>query len=488
MSSLLIWPNWNVRYAFDKVYGRAVDITNEVGIDRRTVKPIEGGIYSRELGSTIDTDKDVREYSCFCGELHSRLYEGDLCEICNTKCEEQFGADLDKYGWINLYPYFCINPGAYEMIKSVVGPKALERMLDYQINIDLEGDIVRQKDMKKTRSTSYYQNIGIMEFRKNFVEIMSYYMKTKPAKADRAKLLIQYKNRVFVDKIPIYSSLLRPAYASGKKKMFSYDRINSFYMSVINNTKVLLNGNSKRVKTIGIAPMLYAIQSSLQQAYHSTIVTKLSGKPKIIRSALLSTRTSFSSRAVITSLVGKHSGMDHTVIGYRIFLKLYTLEILNCMMRGIGDPGFKNMTIYELLQYLRTVKFAKEVDEKIYMIIEYLINNHKQGLWVIINRNPTMDLGSSQTFKIVHVLKDTKNDVIQVPLTSLSPYTGDFDGDVLNLWCLKTKRVAEAFTKALNPRYLILDPTGEDELFNNDYSIIKDQITAINSFNQPLRN
>jgi DNA-directed RNA polymerase beta' subunit len=485
LDTRLRWVNWNVRYAYDKAFGKEVMITNEVGIDRRTVKPIENGLYTKELGSTIDTDKDLREYSCLCGELNSRLNEGDICDTCGTICEEQFGVDLDRYGWIDLEPYFIIQPAAYEMIKKVVGSKTFDRMINYQMNISIEGSIVDQNTINIKQTP--FQNIGIIQFKKRFVEIMSYFAKIKPLKADRAILLIKYKNRVFADKIPIFSSLLRPAYASGKKKMFSYDKINSHYTSILNNIKLLKNGNSKRLKVGGPLIVLYSIQTALQNAYHATITTKLSGKHKLIRNNLLSTRVSFSARAIITSLVGKYSGMDHVVMGYRIFIELFTLEILNCMMRNISVDGyFKDMTLYECLQYLKAAKYSDIVDERIYYIIEYLITNHKQGLWVLINRNPTMDLGSTQTFKIVHVIKDTESNVLELPLTTLAPQTADFDGDTLNVWGLKTLRAAKAFIKAFSPRYLILDPTGDDKLFSKDFSLIKDQLTSLTSFIQRL--
>ena len=91
--------------------------------------------------------------------------------------------------------------------------------------------------------------------------------------------------------------------------------------------------------------------------------------------------------------------MDHIVLNYKQFIEIYTLQIINCMMRGIGDIKFKYMTIYELLTYLKTAKYSDKIDEAIYTICEFLIKNHKQGLWVVLNRNPTMDLGSRTNIK-----------------------------------------------------------------------------------------
>lgn len=481
----LIYPSWRVRYYYDKAYGKAFIINNDVGIDKRTVKPNGDGIYSPELGNIVETDKDLRQYSCACGKLNSRLDEGDVCEDCGTVCKETFGADLTKYGWIDLGEHYVIEPSAYEAIKGVIGGKNLEKMIKFQTAIDIEG---QQIDIQKVDPKAInFQNIGLDNFRKYFTEIMNYYIMTKPLKAEKAKYLLSMKNRIFSNKIPVFSSLLRPAYASSKKRMFSYDKINSQLTSILSNGKLLKNGTSKRLKNGGDKLLMWSIQDALQTYYHMTITSKISGKSRTIRNTILSTRTSFSSRAVITSLTDpKYMGMDHIVVNYKQFIELFTLQILNCMMRGIGNVAFRNMTTFELLAYLKKAKFADEIDEAIYDICIFLIKNHKQGLWVIINRNPTMDLGSQQTMKIVHVIHDINSTVMQIPLTSLSSQIADFDGDVENLYAPMELQIIDAYIRGFSPRYLLLDRTGDD-LINGQFLPIKDNYTVANTFLTPLR-
>ena len=485
--SQLVLPNWRIRFYYDKyLKGNPYIINQDVGINKRDVTPIEGGIYSSELGNIVDTDKDLREYSCYCGKLNSRLREGDICDECGTVCKETFGADLEKYGWIHLGDYYIIQPDAYEMIKSVVGAKNLERILKYQVNIDIDGNSI---DISKVDTKAApFQNIGMMEFKKHFVEVMNYYASIKPAKAEKAKFLISMRQRIFTNYIPVFSNLLRPAYASSKKKMFSYDKLNSYLTSILSSAKLLKNGTSKRLKDGGDKILLWAIQEQLQSYYSMTISAKLSGKHKVIRNTILSARTSFSSRAVITSLTdNRYLGMDHIVLNYKQFIEIYTLLILNCMMRGIGNPNFRNMTLFELVAYLKKAKYSSEIDESIYFICEFFIKNHKQGLWIVLNRNPTMDLGSQQTLKVVHVIKDANACVMQVPLTSLSAQTGDFDGDTLNVFALMEFRVVKAYIDGFSPRNLLLDRTG-DGLIDTNFIPIKDHYTVANSFLTPLRN
>ena len=97
-----------------------------------------------------------------------------------------------------------------------------------------------------------------------------------------------------------------------------------------------------------------------------------------------------------------------------------------------------------------------------------------------------MDLGSQQTMKIVHVIHDINSTVMQIPLTSLSSQTADFDGDVENLYAPMELQIIDAYIRGFSPRYLLLDRTGDD-LINGQFLPIKDNYTVANTFLTPLR-
>jgi hypothetical protein len=59
------------------------------------------------------------------------------------------------------------------------------------------------------------------------------------------------------------------------------------------------------------------------------------------------------------------------------------------------------------------------------------------------------------------------------------------DGDTLSVFSLKEKSVIEAFNRGFNPRFLMIDKTG-DTLFDRNYGLIKDQVTSLVSLNAPL--
>lgn len=476
--SRLKYAGWDQKFRSENLANSALTLTEEISLNKRTMEGNENSIFAPELGSPTNTDVDVREFSCKCGALYGRFYEGEVCEECGEKVVEHIGGDLDKFGWIVLEPYFVINPACYEMIQKAVGTKNLNRILDYQVNIDLDGRTVNVAPDAKNP----WANIGLVEFRNRFKEIIAYYGATR-GKMEEANLLLENESKVFVSHIPVMSTLLRPAFTSTEKKMLSFDPINASYTSIISNVKLLREGMVGKSKTTTL-PTLFSIQMSLQKLYLN-IVGKMTGKTHLIRSGILGSRLDFSSRMVIVSMVGKYSAIDAVEMSYKGFLELYKLEIINCMMRGLGDPRFASMTVYEVMEYITHAEYSHEVDEAIYSIMEMLVDKFEGGLRILINRNPTLDLGSIQCMHIVHVTKNARNKTMAIPLTSLKPMNADFDGDVLNVYALKEKCVIEAFNKGFNPRRMMLDRTG-DNYFNRDLGLIKDQMTNLFSFFAPL--
>jgi hypothetical protein len=477
--SLLKYANWDAKYWAENLHNEALTLTDESPINKRTMEGNAFSIFAPELGSPTNTDLDIREFSCKCGDLTGRFYEGEVCENCGEPVTEYIGGDLDKFGWFALEPYNVINPAAYEMIQKTVGGKNLSRILDYQVNIDLDGrTIINNLDAKNP-----WANIGLIEFRRRFKEIISYYGAVR-GKMEEANLLLENEDKVFVSHIPVMSTLLRPAFTSTERKMLSFDPINAAYSSIISNVNLLKESLSGRSKVTAL-PTLYSIQMSLQKLYLN-IVGKLTGKTHLIRSGILGSRLDFSSRMVIVPMVGKYSAVDALEMSYKGFIELYKLEIINCMRRGLGSTAFVNMTVYEIMEYMTRVEYSHQVDGEIYNIIDLLVRRFEGGLRVLINRNPTLELGSIQCMHIVHVTRDARRKTLSIPLTSLKPMNADFDGDVLNVYALKEKCTIDAFDRGFNPRRLMLDRTG-DNYFNKDLGLIKDQLTNLFSLFTPLK-
>ena len=165
------FADWEGRYRREVEAGKIVEITNGIGINKQSIQSVENSIYDKELGDLTDTDKDIREFSCDCGELYGRFYEGMTCPECGTKVISRFAMDIRRCGWINIEPFCIINPNAYELIGKCIGNKNLQKILQYDIQIDLEGKL-SQDTLKNIGTTKIipYANSGMIEFRNNFTE------------------------------------------------------------------------------------------------------------------------------------------------------------------------------------------------------------------------------------------------------------------------------------------------------------------------------
>ena len=480
-----VYPNWEVRWAYDKLFGQYIDIYNENSIGKG-VMPTEGGIFDSRLGN-INTDKEIREFTCKCGNLYGRALEGKECPKCNTKVEEQYGVNLDRFGWIDLGELQIIIPSAFYMLASIIGPTQFDAILRYDVEIDADGIMIKKPTtVTSNKILNKYNNIGLIEFKKKMVEILEICRIMKPHKIDMINHILKYKNRIFSSKIPVFSSLLRPAFASSSSNMLSYDKINARYITILNNVKIIRRGNTGKMKSSTITT-LYAIQQELNDLYTKVIDSKLNGKEKLPRGKIMSNRVDYSARMVATSLVGEYAGVNHIVLNYKAFIEMYKLELINCMMRGLPKPNplFITMTIFELLEYLNKLKYSDIFDPNVYEIIDFLVKNHKDGLWLLVGRNPSMTISSGQVCRIVHVMKDPSIKTCKIQLTSLSPFNGDFDGDEFNLMSLKEKVILQAFRLGLDPRNMMIDPTGKS-YFNSSFNIIKDHASNLVSFLTPL--
>jgi DNA-directed RNA polymerase beta' subunit len=481
-----IFAEWEERYQKELETGNIVQINSTVSINKQSIQPVDSGIYTKELGELPDTDKDIREFSCDCGYLHARFYSGMLCDKCNTICKSQYGADITRVGWIDIAPFSIITPNAYELAGKVIGIKNLQKILGYDLVIDIDGNLSSQGEVERTKAGTIkpqiaFANAGMMNFKDNFETIISYYANLRKNFDEDARYLIENKKGVFSTKIPVSSIYLRPTFTSTKKRSVSFDKINAKYVKILSNAALLRRVMKKEIEFKRALNVLFDIQTSLNELYVLSIRSKLSGKNKLIRGAILGNRMNFSSRMVIRSFVGPYSGIGKVEISYKGFLELHILEIINALMIGYGDPRFTTMTVYEVMDYIRRCQYKDTIDPFIWDIIQLFLKKRPYNP-LLVNRPPTMDLGSTQCFCIVRVVPNAKDKTLGMPLSSVQAMNADFDGDNLSCYSPKEKCIIEAFMKGLNPAKLIIDRTGSTRYFNSSFGLMKDENTTMASF------
>ena len=473
--------NWDKECERDLVSNLGFRIT-EPAFKKTTVKIIENskevkkikeektmnGIHSPLFATDYEDDDAFSErYTCQCKELKGRVYEGEICPICNTEVKFR-DVDLRITGWIILDNHKIIQPIFYRMIKSIIGEKILLEILEYNKDITNDGQI------KNKISKNPYMGIGIIEFRERFDEIINYYKSKKKNKAELADEVLREKDKVFASCIPVFSSVLRPILFKGDS--FLYNPIDKKYtpiyslVSSLNAQNAVNKNNKNKKKRIDEHTMLFSLQIKLMKLW-DLVFSLINQKDGHIKDQLLGGRLNFSARNVI--IPDPTLKPDEIKLGYLAFLELYKYEIIAHLVK-MND-------INENMAYEQWYKATINFNQKIYEVMKYIVD--KKNPCVIINRNPTINYGSILFMKIVDIKGEYKNDfTMSLPIQVLSVLNADFDGDTLNILSLKTKELKKAYDKAFNPRKN-LPISRNDGLFNNDFNLLKDQLIGLYEFN-----
>lgn len=473
------FADWKDRYQKEKDAGKLIDnLKNVISIDKQTMQGVDGSIFTKELGELTNTDKDIREFSCDCGHMCGRFFEGSICPECGTEVKSRYLVDLKRGGWIVLTPpYMVITPNAYDLISKCVGVKNLKQILYVEVDINIDGLPQEHTEVAKSGNVIPYSGIGMLEFYNKFEEILLYYASIRNT-SDIAMYLIEHKNVIFVDKIFVPNIFLRQTFVSSKKRSVSYDKLNVVYEEIVNNASLIKRRAVKHAEYKRNLNLVFDIQQNLQELYAVDVIKdKLSGKTKQVRGAILGNRMNFSARMVIRSFVGPYSGMDKVEMSYKGFVELNKPEIIAALLRGYGPQQYTRYSVYELLELIQISLYSNDVNPVVWEMANVILENREANPAVLL-RPPSLALGSLQYFDVCRLTKNAYDKTLGIPLSSLAELNGDYDGDCLSVFAPKEKRVVQAFKEGLSPKRLIIDRSG-DKSFNDKFGLIKDEITSL---------
>ena len=418
------------------------------------------GIFSTRFGQTLqDVNPFANKHSCECKHLQGRIYDGIECPICHTKVR-YVGEEMDFFGWIVLEdPYYLIHPNMYKTIEFIIGQRYLNNILKYDIPLDENGHII--PDAPKPKGEPYY-GIGMMDFKERFDEIMKYYIGQNQGKAMYYEDVLKYRDIIFIQSVPVYTTHLRPFRVDGTS--FYFEKANGLYndmakkASLINRRTMMMTKKAQKPKN----ELLWEMQICFNDL-EKEVEESLAKKKGQIRS-LFGGRYNMTSRAVIGSDPSLRSYQVR--LPYKACVEMFQQVIINILHRSYGmsyDAAWK-------IWY----KAKIQKDDRVYNIIKGLIHDSKEGIPVFINRPPTIQYGSTLFMRVVGI---NDNYTMSVPLEILPLLAGDFDGDALSILWIINKSVEAAAEEVFSPRYAMYI-SRNDGMFNNDINHQKDIIIA----------
>lgn len=413
-----------------------------------------------------DEDSFSERYRCNCGDLKGRVHEGETCKLCKTKVRFK-DVDISTTGWIKLNNYFIIQPIFYRILKSIIGESALDDIIEFDKDTDRDGQFIDKYTPKHP-----FKGIGLIEFKERFDEIIQFYASKNKNKAEMVEMIMQDRDKIFASCIPVYTSVLRPVSFKGENFFFSsfdrkFEAITSLSRLLKDNEHLTYKQRARRTE-IGEASALASIQKKVNELWN-LVFDQISQKDGHIRYQILGGRVNQSARNVI--IPDPTLKADEIRLGYNTFLELYKYEIISHLTEMLQI----NHNAASDEWYKATINF----DPRIYEIMCYMIKKFKPHF--IINRNPTISYGSWLLMRCIEVKKDMEDYTMSIPIHVLTALNADFDGDVLNIISLKTKKLVKGFA-AFNPRYNMFI-SRNDGLFNNDFNLLKDQLIGLYEFN-----
>lgn len=194
------------------------------GLEDGQKKFADDSLFSKRIFGDMDSRE---EYSCECGHLYGKFYEGMVCQKCHT--EVQFvGLNVDKYGWIDLSLSKYNQDGkllevgngchvieyvAYYQLEKVIGRENLRNIIHVRNSITITGelDTTELENIRNQNPESKYYHIGIEEFYEKYSEVLNYYFELHEGKNREIYEYLKNREDVFTNKIPVISIILRPA-------------------------------------------------------------------------------------------------------------------------------------------------------------------------------------------------------------------------------------------------------------------------------------
>ena len=432
---------------FEKDYLKEFLITNHNPADASSNTFNEDGVFSERIFGKLSNGVD---FSCRCGTIEGEFNLGILCSKCNTKVTYK-GLNLSREGWIDLH-YPIVNPLFYRYIRKIIGKTNLDKILAFKSKLDLNGNMI-------TNPIIYpYDGIGMINFIDHFQEVLdAFFLKKKKKLPNDYNFIMENQELLFIEKFPVISSKLRPALMINND--LDYHEINNFYNGLIKNANTLKDLTELEETEINVNSLLNKNQE-LVNSVSDALVDELITKDGYIRNSLFGSRLNFSSRLVITPLSGEYS-MNELVLPYVAGMELLKPLIVRKIRL------LKKVNIFKASQIWQQglLKF----DKFLHKIMSDIIKSSNVG--VLLNRNPTINLGSILFLKIGAIKEDYNDLTSSISNLLLTLLGADYDGDVLNHVVVFGEEFNELF-KPFRPSQLIINPnTGE---FNTNFLPFKD--------------
>ena len=351
--------------------------------------------------------------SCECGELLGNYYKGTICRFCKTECQINLFGEIRNDSWLAV-------PMS---IKGVLNPQVF-RVLDFWIgNTKKRQSILKlilnmRAPIEPIVNTPFYSGMGFNWFYDNFDTVINTFLYNHQTKAKKklaptiSAFLQQSQDAIWCHYLPILSKFIQPITKMNDNVRYADKDIRELMKAIFTLRSVLIAEQTMKFTNDHIDRNFFKIYSSFLEYLDNILTTKLPRKEGMFRKHVFGSRSHCSARSVATPITNPHDS-DEVYIPWKIGVTMYRYHIMSLLEKQYDIPYIQG--------YNRIMNAVNIYDYTIDKIMQHIVSNcgftdtngifHKlKGLPILVNRNPSLRLGSIQLMYVVRIKPGLKYD------------------------------------------------------------------------------
>lgn len=400
--------------------------------------PTEKDKIKKEVFTSHESDCLTNISMCDCGRLTGDGNIGIKCPNCLTVVTPS-STDLQPRIWMR-------SPDGVEKMINPVFWSMLVKRFKKGGNFSLMHWITMPSYVAEGNFPVYWQSVidakfkrGYNNFVQNFDTIMDFFFNLKGirkrGKVDPLyQLILNERHKVFSNQIPLVNRTMLVIENTNLGRFLD----NTMFVAIdaitgmigIDAPGCVLTQRQREERTIKSIDML--------SEYYVGVYEKMfSPKEGVFRKQVYGGRTDFSSRCVISSLTGPHQ-YDEIRIPWGVGIGMLRTHLVGKLLKR----GYTPISALTLL-YSAFDTDDQEVADLVGTLFDELIDEsdcsalypddptRQKGIPVMMERNPTLGLGSIQLFRITQIKKNRNDKTMSIPILNIASFNADFDGEWL---------------------------------------------------------
>lgn len=464
------------------------DLADEFSVGK-TVDVLNNLLRTHYESDELDTVPSCKE-GCTTGKYNYCEHDPIICTVCNTPVEMSISKKLESQVWMAAPEGASgfMHPRIYRIF-AVYFRSTNFCLVDYLTNPTYHPNVVhgfvggkKQTQMLVDALEAAGVKRGINYFIKHFDKIMDivfsdprhleyrYSPRYKAVEVieDFTAFINKFRNMVFTRYLPFPSKAIMISETGGNAEFIDPNMGSAFDAPKTIASTVMAGRNlsssviqSRTMKAVKLMSEFY------DGYYHTTSA----GKNGMLRGQHGGTRGFFTGRAVIAPLPPGHED-DEVHAPWQWAVTILAVHIQNKLLR-------RGLTPRETFRVIdnASVDYCPLVDE---IFDELMAECPEGGIPISMLRNPTLERGSNQYFRITGVIKNRNDNALLMCVKAVKAPNADFDGDQLQIRLLIDNKEKRQFSRLSS--YLHLLSTDQPNKIGGHITYHPEVITTANNF------